>query len=134
MSTIKIRAALEAALSSIAPALPTAWENQAFVPPASSAPYQRVHVLFATPDNIEIGATHIEQGFLQVALLYPLQAGTGAAAARAELIRTTFRRGSSFTDSGVVVNVSKTPEISAGTVDGDRWYLPVKIRFSAFIS
>lgn len=132
MSAVKIRAALEVALNAMSPALSTAWENAAFVP-VPGTPYQQVNVLFASPDNIEFGRTHRESGFMQVKLMYPLQVGTSAAAARAELIRSTFYRGASFTSSGVTVVVERTPEISPGSVDGDRYAIPVKVRFFANI-
>ena len=134
MTTLAVRNALETALAGVAPALATAWENKAFTPPAASVPYQRVDLLFATPDNPEYGRAHTELGIFQVSLFYPLQAGSSAAATRAELLRTTFFRGASFTSSGVVVTITRTPEIGRGMVDGARGALPVKIRFSAFIS
>jgi hypothetical protein len=134
MSIVKVRAALETALNGMSPAVITAWENNAFTPPASTVAYQKAFVLTAEPDNPEYGSSYFEQGIFQVTLLFPLQTGTAAAAARAELLRTTFKRGASFINSGVTVNITRTPEVSSGTVDGDRWAQPVKIRFSAFIS
>lgn len=134
MSGVKnIRIALETALAAMAPSLATAWENTAFAPPASSVPYQRAYILFSTPDNQEFGASHIQQGIFQINLLYPLQAGPADAADRAELIRASFRRGFSFTNSGVTVNITRTPEVGQGLPDGDRWLVPVKVRFSSFI-
>jgi len=130
---VNIRAALETALNGMSPALATAWENNAFAPPASTVAYQKAYVMFATPDNPEYGSAHQELGIFQVTLMYPLQIGTSTVAARAELLRTTFRRGASFTSSGVTVIITRTPEVSAGTVDGDRFTVPVKCRFSAFI-
>lgn len=133
MSIVKVRAALETALNSMSPALITAWENNPFTPPASNVPYQKSFVLSATPENLEYGSSYLENGIFQVTLMYPLQTGTAAVAARAELLRTIFNRGASFINSGVTVRITRTPEISAGTVEGDRFALPVKIRFSAFI-
>ena len=129
MSAVKIRAALQTALNAMTPSLATAWENVAFAPPVATTPYQKAFVLFAEPDNSEYGATYREQGIFQVSLMYPLQAGAGAAAARAELLRATFRRGASFSNGGETVIVTRTPEISNGLVDGDRWMQAVKIRF-----
>ena len=135
MSSLKIKAALETALSQMTPPLPTAWANVAFTPPADSlTPWQRMAVLFAAPDDLEMGRTyHREQGFFQVSLCYPLQVGEGVALARAELIRSVFYRGSAFTSGGVVVIIERTPEIAAGSAEGDRWVIPVKIRFYANI-
>jgi hypothetical protein len=70
---------------------------------------------------------------MQIDLYYPLNAGPGAASARAELIRTTFSRGASFTASGVKVHVTKTPEIAPGRVEEDRYVVPVRIPFHAHI-
>ena len=128
MSTVSIRAALEVALNAMTPVLSTAWENAPFLPVAGT-PYQAVHVLFASPDNVTFGSAHIERGYMQVKLMYPLQVGTAVVAARAEAIRTAFKRGNSFTSGGVTVHIEKTPEISPGTVEGDRFALPVKVRF-----
>ena len=134
MSSLLIHKALDIALNAMTPALATAWENVAFTVPVISTPYQKVNLLLATPENREFGSTYQEQGIYQISLFYPLQTGVSDALTRAELIRSTFLRGSSFTNSGVTVKITRTPEISAGTIEGDRWFIPVKIRFSAFIS
>jgi len=130
---VNIRAALETALNGMSPALSTSWENAAFAPVAGTA-YQQVNLLCAQPDNSEYGRTHREQGYMQVKLMYPLQIGTSTVAARAELIRSTFYRGASFVSGGVTVKVTHTPEVSPGSVEGDRFAVPVKVRFAAFIS
>lgn len=133
MSVVNVRAALETALNGMLPALSTSWENVSFTPIAGTA-HQQVNLLWAQPDNSEHGRTHFEQGYMQVKLMYPLQIGTSTVAARAELIRGTFYRGASFVSGGVTVSVTHTPEVSPGSVEGDRFALPVKVRFAAFIS
>lgn len=134
MSAVLIRYALEEALAGMSPALATAPENESFAP-AEGTPYQRVTMLLAEPVNAEIGRAglHREEGFLQVDLKYPLNRGSGAAATRAELIRSTFYRGASFTASGVTVNIERTPEIMPGRVEEDRYVVPVRIRFYSHI-
>lgn len=134
MSLILVRAALETALAAMSPALATAWENVPFTPPVPTVPYQAVYLIPAPPDNEEYGSAHVEQAIFQVSLFYPLKDGSGAAAARAEALRTTFKRGATFTSSGVKVVTTRTPEVGQGTVDGDRWFLPVKVRVSAYIA
>lgn len=131
MSVVAIRAALEKRLNQMSPSLPTAYENAAFVPPAAATPYQKVFTLFTTPDNPETGTGYRELGYFQVTLMYPLQAGPGAAAARAQAIRAQFPKNLSLTNSGVVVTVSKTPAVGNGVPDGDHWSVPVKIPFHA---
>ena|SRR3989304_5076157 len=133
MGIVNIRIALETALNNMVPALSTAFENVAFTPPASTVPYQQCTILFAKPSNREYGSRHTELGYMQVDLLYPLQAGSLAAETRAELVRSTFYRGATFISGGVTVSIDETPEISPGSVEGDRWRKQVKIRFSAQI-
>lgn len=133
MSSVLVRRALEVALAAMAPSIAYAWENTPYTPVVGT-PYAGVFLLLAQPANNEVGGNlYREEGFLQVSLAYPLDAGPGAAAARAELIRTTFKRGSSFTASGVTVNIERTPEIAPGRIEEDRYVLPVKIRFYAHV-
>ena len=133
MSILKIRAALETALNGMSPPVTTAWENLPFIP-VSGTPYQAAHLMLAKPSNREFGARHQERGYLQVKLMYPQLAGTAAVAARAELLRTIFKRGNTFASGGVTTMVTETPEVTAGTVEGDRFAVAVKIPFTAEIN
>ena len=130
MSLPAVRQALETALNGMSPSLPTAWQNVAFTPTPGVA-YQRAYLLAAEPDNIEIGPGYTERGFLQIDLCYPLGNGPASAEARAELIRTTFRRGASFTASGTTVNIERTPEIAPAQVEDDAFVVRVRVRFYA---
>ena len=133
MSIVSVRAALQTKLNGMA-ALPTAWENVGYTPVAGT-PYQAAYVMPATPDNPTMGDDYYqEQGIFQISLFYPLAVGTAVAEARAQLIRTTFKRGTSMTSGAVTVIVDKTPEIGQGRVDGDRWHVPVKVRWYAGIT
>lgn len=130
---VSIRAALETALAAMSPALSIAYENVTFTPTAGT-PYQRAETMFARPNNDEIGPNFVEQGIFQITLCYPTGVGPSAAAARAELIRSTFRRGYSFPTGGVTVLSTDTPEVMPAYVDGDRYCVPVRCRFSAQIT
>lgn len=130
MSAVAIRAALETALSAISPAMATAWENLPFTP-TDGTPYQRVYLLLGDPDNPEMGTFTQDRGFLQISLAYPLGAGPGAAMARAELIRSAFKRGTTLTASGITTTIEKTPEISPALIEDDRYVVPVRVRFFA---
>ncbi|MDD5385349.1 MAG: phage tail terminator-like protein [Gallionella sp.] len=134
MSVVNIRAALETALNAMTPALATAWENSAFSPPGQTTPFQQVAILFAQPENLEFGSSYRQAGYMQITLQYPLQTGPSAAATRAELIKSVFPRGASFVKSGTTVVIEKTPEVSPGYVDGDRYSVPVKVRFFSNIN
>jgi hypothetical protein len=65
--------------------------------------------------------------------MYPIRTGSLAAMSRAELLRTTFYRGSTVTSGGVVVNIIETPEITPSGVEDNRYSVIVKIRFRSFI-
>jgi hypothetical protein len=133
MSAVLVRRALEVALAAMTPSMATAYENAPYSP-VNGTPYQRVTVLRAQPANPEQGGNlHTEQGFMQIDLAYPLGAGPAAAEARAELIRSTFYRGRSFTSGTVTVTIERTPEIAPGRVEEDRFVIPVKVRFFAHI-
>jgi hypothetical protein len=132
MSQIEIRQALEKALDSITPQISTAWENRVFEA-TEDVPYQRVHLMPAQPLNPEIGVGGFfqEQGIFQISLCYPLNNGPKDADARAELYRTVFYQGSQFTKGQTKVQVTRTPAISLGKADGDRWIVTLKIIYVA---
>jgi hypothetical protein len=133
MSTAKIRAALETALATVSPSLVTEYENTNFVPPASGA-YQRTHLMPSDPVNNTFGDDQKrEQGIFQVLLYYPTGTGPGAATAQAELIKTKFKRGSTFTSAGVTVTISNTPTIAPALFSDDRYVVPIRIRYWAYV-
>lgn len=112
----------------------TAWENMDFPAMANRVPYQQVNLIPAQPENPTFGsAFHREYGFMQVTLHYPLQLGTGEAFARAELIRSTFPRGASFSNGGVDVHIDVTPEIMRGFPADGSYVLPVRVYYYANI-
>ena len=128
---VSVRQALEVALFAITPAIACAWENQPYTP-VTNSPYQRVTLVPSMPDNATFGDGHYqERGLLFIELHYPINNGSVTAATRAELIRTTFKRGASFTNGGVTVIIEKTPEIGQGMVLDAFWVLPVRVRFYA---
>lgn len=130
MSLLAVRQSLENAINGMTPSLATAWENVPFTP-TDGVPYQRIYLLAGEPSNPEMGAFTQERGFLQINLCYPLGAGPAAAMARAQLIRSSFMRGTTLTTSGIATIIEKTPEISPALIEDDRYVLPVRIRFFA---
>lgn len=134
MSILIVRRALEKRLATMSPAIATAYENAGYTPVAGT-PYQRAELLPNTPDNAVMGASvYWERGLFQVTLAYPTGTGSIAAATRAELIRTHFKRGTTLTESGVSVNVTHTPKIHPALIDGDRYCIPISIMYQAQIS
>ncbi|WP_082818874.1 DUF4128 domain-containing protein [Cupriavidus nantongensis] len=133
MSLSLIRRALEKHLLAMAPVLPLAPENVPFTP-TPGAPYQRVHLLPATPANPTMGdGFYREVGVFQVSLYYPQGTGPAAAQTRAEAVRNYFPRGLLIPEGGISTRVERTPAISSGVPDGDRWCIHVSIQYSADI-
>jgi hypothetical protein len=133
MTIPNIRNALENALASITPAIDIVHENEAYVPVAGR-PFCEAYLMVATPSNPTMGdGFYQELGVFQVSLQYPTEAGTADAAAQAELIRALFKRGATFSDGGVTAQIDRTPEISGGVVEADRWKLIVRARWHADI-
>lgn len=136
MNMLDIAAALQARLAGIGPAIDTVVENTAPYVPRKNVPYQRLHLLPAGPDNPTMGdGFYRERGLYQVLLCYPAGQGAGAALVRAELIRVFFARGTAiFAGSGQgagMVRIDTTPAIGPALIEGDRWCLPVRVRWSA---
>lgn len=110
----------------------TAWENVSFQT-TSGVGYQQCFLLPAKPANPTFGAPfHRELGIYQINLFYPQAQGTGLITQRAELIRSTFPRNSTFVNNGIYTIISETPEIGNPSVDSDdRFMLPVKLPYYA---
>jgi Bacteriophage related domain of unknown function len=122
-----IRAALEAELATILPALTTAYENLSFEPTVT-LPHQEVHHLIAEPDAPTIDGAHRQQGYMQVSLRYPLGVGAGAALERATLIANKFKKGDELTNGNVRVTITRPCAVGTGSpVDGTCWFVPVRV-------
>ena len=139
MSIAKIRAALETQLSTVAPAIASAYENMPFTP-VSGVPYQKVTMLPAETQNPTFGAGYrLETGIFQVLLCYPATAtanypqGSSPSAAQAELVRGAFPRGSSYANGGVTVQIDRHPSVAPAIIVGDRYCIPVRVRYYAQI-
>jgi len=130
MSIVSVRAALQTELNNIPGSIDVAWENVKY-DPIDGTPYQAAYVLPSVENPTMGDDYHRLIGIFKVNLYYPLLAGTATAEARAELIKTTFKRGTSMTSGGITVRVNKTPEILQGRADGDRWMIPINIRWFA---
>lgn len=134
MSQLIIKQAFESAIAAMTPAIETAYANVDFIP-TTGTPYQQIFLLPAAPDNTEQGITNYrEQGLIQVNLCYPINQTEKDALERAELLRTTFKKGTTLSKGGITINVIYTPTTLAGFKDNDRWVVPVRIFYLADIS
>jgi len=132
VSQLAIQSALELALAAM-PELPTAWENTLFTP-VVDVPWQKVNFLFVQPDDVTMDATfYRERGYMQLTLYYPLLTGSRSAKLRAELIRKTFPRGSTFSSNGITTVIDRTPEIGTGVPHDESYVVIVRVPFYADI-
>lgn len=107
----------------------TAWEAVGFAPVAGVA-FQKVNLVMGKPENPSYGDAHSREiGFLQVALYYPIQYGTSAAMTRAELIRSYFQRGTSFSHGGVMVHIPSKAEVMSGIVQDENYIVVIRIPY-----
>lgn len=131
MSVLKISAAFEKKLATIANNIPTAYENVPYTP-ITGTPYQRVRLLPASPENPTLGDGYYRDvGFFEIVLFYPLNAGRNAIQTKAEAIRSHFPRGLTMTESGLNVVVPKTPTIATATQLDDRYVVPITVEYYA---
>ena len=126
MAIIEIKRAAERKLSTLTPALPTAYEGVSFNPPNTM--YQRVQFTIQTPDDPVLGTGfHRERMQLQVFVVGAANKGTSEVINRAELIRNHFAKGLVLQEGNVKIHVLKTPQIAGNTVVSERVICPVLI-------
>jgi len=130
MSLVIIRQQLETALATLTPAIDTVFDNGPVYVPVVGQPYQRVNLLFARPDNPTMGDNfYRENGFLQITLCWPVGAGAAGLDARAQMIRTAFPQGRSFTTGKVTTVIAATMEKMPGQVADAHFESAVRIPF-----
>jgi hypothetical protein len=126
MAIIEIKRAAERKLSTLTPALPTAYEGVSFNPP--NGLYQRVQFTIQNPDDPVLGTGfHRERMQLQVFVIGAANKGTSEVINRAELIRSHFAKGLVLQEGNVKIHVLKTPQIAGNTVVSERVICPVLI-------
>lgn len=124
-----IRAALDTRLSTWADLPPVAWEGQDFAP-TDGVTYAAVNLLPNRPDNPTLTESLIDAGGVyQVSLYFPRGADTGVIDALAGSLVAHFTAGLSLVAATIRVRVVGTPAITAGIPTGDRWLVPVSVRY-----
>ena len=133
MSVAVIRKLLENALVAALPTFPLAFESVPYTPVVGTA-YGAAYLMPIEPENPEIGPAYIQRGIFQVSLFYPLNVGTGAATAQAEVIRAAFPFGRTLNQGSVSVLIPKTPEVGSARPEADFLMIPVRVRFEARVA
>lgn len=111
----------------------TAFQNASYQA-VQGVPYQLIHMTTFKPDEpTQGGGYYREHGVFQVTLVYPVGVGVGAVSARAELIRSYFKKGTTLENAGVKTIIVDTPEFGYLQGSSDDIELPVKIGYRADI-
>lgn len=114
----------------------TAWQNIPFIPPSTATltPWQQVWFPRFNEENPTMGDDfHRIHDYFQIDLMYPLLKGTSAIDTRVGVIKTLFKRGSSFTNGGVIVRIEETPTATDFGPDGNFYKKVIKVRYWADI-
>jgi hypothetical protein len=135
MSLPQIRRALEKHLAALTPAVPTAWDNVTFSPPADGSVYQEVKFVPNEPNGEMMDTlTFIEQGLLQVSVFYPQGKGPRDSDNRVDALRSHFRRGTTLVEGGVSTIITRVPSVAAGLPMEGQWRVPVTIYWQAQVN
>jgi len=117
------------------PALPIAWPNVAFTPPASGK-YLRANHLPNTTSQISLGTSgqnrHI--GLYQIDVLWPLNSGDTAPKEIAGAIAAHFKRGTEFTRETVLIRIPSPPSIAPALVGSASYQIPVTVSYLADVA
>ena len=123
-----IRAALIAHMEAFPTDWPIAWENEPLAP--SVAGYLDVQLFLSTTQRqyVELGGgTHVTLGFLQVAVMAPLNASAVPATEMADAIAAHFPADLRLGP----VRITQKPHVAGGIRDGGFYRLPITIEFQS---
>jgi len=112
----------------------TAWQNIPFTQPAANTPWQQVWIPSSDAENPTMGDNFYRiHSYFQIDLMYPLLKGTAAIDTRIGIIKSTFKRGESFTNGGITVKIENTPNVVDYGPDGNFYKKCIKVRYWADI-
>ena len=112
----------------------TAYENSAFTKPATSIAWASVFIVPNQPSVESVGEGGMDghTGFFQVDLNYPLNAGSGAAIAKADSVAQYFKAGTRIAYGGQQVQIQSCGRSQGRPVDG--WYrVSLTINWTAYV-
>lgn len=133
-----IESSLEAALFArvaalaLSPALPVAWPNVSFNPPATG--YMRVTHLPNANRRLFLGSNdpHQRLGLLQLSVFAPKNGGASTATEIAGKVAAHFPADLPMRRDGITVKVAKAPDVAPAFAEDTHWHVPVTIAYQAF--
>ena len=127
MEILNTKKAAERLLLSITPAVATGFEGVDFNPPVD-AMYQRCQFRIDSPtDPVFPAGYHRENTEMQVFIAGIKGNGTADILARAELIRSVFKKGLTLTEGATKIHILRTAQIGSVFITQDRVVVPVLI-------
>lgn len=125
----QIRAALDVRLSTLAGGWHTVVEGEDYTPDVDT-PYQEVYLLPRRTNNPTLTERlRDDGGVYQISLKFPRGTDTRTADLRAGEVVAHFPAGLVLVSGIIRVRIEGTPAIAAGMPSGDRWLVPVSIRY-----
>ncbi|MBX9754536.1 MAG: DUF4128 domain-containing protein [Pseudomonadaceae bacterium] len=136
MSTTIVRSALEGRLKVWAaarvPALPVAWQNAPFDPPADGGVYLRAFTMPATTDSEDLaGVMRAYTGVFQISIVAAAGSGTTLSNAIADELAALFPNNLPLIKSGLSVYVRTPCSTSASIADDTTSTTPVSFSYRA---
>ena len=131
MSYVDAKKAIEKKLNTLPGVIATAREGMSFTPTVGT-PYQRINILKAAPDDMTQGRKMTRSfGIAQITLFYPAPVATGTTLPdnMAESIKSLFKPVQTITEGSTKVFITDSATITTGYADGDRWVVPVSVKF-----
>lgn len=134
MSDALIRAAFESRLATWAaaqtPAIPVAFENVAFTPPAGR--YLRAFILPATTISLTLDRLHRQRkGVFQVSIVMPIGTGPGAAQTIAAALDTLFPLTTPMVQGSQRIHLITPMSAGPAIQESDRYTVPVSAQYQA---
>jgi hypothetical protein len=115
----------------LSPALPVAWPNLDYTPPAAG--YLRATHVPNSTNQVTLGSTgknrHV--GIFQVDVFLPIMTGISTPMERAGAVAAHFKRGTTLTKDGINVRITRPPEVRPALQSLPYIQVPVIIRYQA---
>lgn len=112
------------------PALPIAWPEVNFTPPVSGK-YLRIDLFTNAPFWQGVTNGRMDQGLLQVTVVWPRGQGIIKASEVAALVMEHFAKGLVLIGSGVRVKINREPWAASPITEDDKTSIPVTVSWVA---
>ena len=133
MTIALIRQALDKRLAAL-DATPIVAQNTGDSAPADGSMYQQTTFIPTESDDAVHGSKmHCKKGIYHIRIKAPMGVGTADADARAVALETQFKRGTTLTQGGVSVLITRTPITHQGYEDGGYWVVPFEVRWQSWV-